>query len=264
MRFQVKSVLAAGCLLAASAFSAAAFEATTVEPAELREGAGWDFAPIVELPEGSIVEVLNCNRSWCEVGVEDYDGFLPRGVLDLGGTSVPLYSFPPLFAAPSLWHGRYYSRDHFRYESRSRWRDREGKRLHVVPMRPQPRPLRLIDPKERRGQKRFDQKGPATDQRGKKQFDQKGPAIDQRRIQRGPENEKPRIQRGPDQPRIQRGPDQPRIQRAPDQPRIQRAPDQPRPQIQRQAPVQRQAPPPPAPSKPSPPPAKQKQQDPPK
>ena len=125
MRIQLKSVLAAGCLLAVSAFGAAAFEATTLEPSELREGAGWDFAPIVELPEGSFVEVLNCDRSWCEVSVEDYDGFLPRGVLDLGGTSVPLYTFPPLFAAPSLWHGRYYSRDHYRHESRSRWRDRD-------------------------------------------------------------------------------------------------------------------------------------------
>ena len=124
MHPQVKLVVVAGCLLAASTLSVAAFEAVTVEPSELREGAAWQFAPIVELPEGTIVEVLNCDRSWCEVGVEDYEGFLPRGVLDLGGSSVPFYAFPPQVAAPSRWHGRYYSRDHFRYESRSRCRGR--------------------------------------------------------------------------------------------------------------------------------------------
>ncbi len=282
MHSHVKSVLAAGCLLAASTLGAAAFESVTVETAELREGPGWDFAPIVELPEGSIVEVLNCDRRWCEIGIEDYDGFIPRGVLDLGGSPVPLYSFPPQIAAPALWHGRYYSRDHYRYESRARWRDREGRRFHVVPIRPQPRPLRPIGPNERRGQKQFQPgqrqfqpDGPGRqrmiepDRRGgqPKQFQQRGPSNDQPRIQRGPDqpriqrgpgNEQPRIQRGPDQQRIQRGPDQPRIQRAPDQPRIQRAPDQPRiqrapdqprttqpqprPQIQQQAPAQRQAP----------------------
>ena len=244
MRFELKSVLAAGCLLAASALGAAAFEAVTVEPAELREGAGWDFEPIVELPQGSIVEVLNCDREWCEASIEDYDGFLPRSALNLGGTSVPLYTFPPLVAAPALWHGRYYSRDHFRYESRSRWRDREGKRLHVLPTRPQPRPLRPIGPNERRG---------------KKQFDQRGPTTIQPRIQRAPDQ--PRIQRAPNQPRIQRAPDQPRIQRTPDQPRIQRAPDQPRtmqpqprPQIQQRAPSRPQ----PTPSRPQPQPQKKK------
>jgi uncharacterized protein YraI len=126
MRFELKSVLAAGCLLAASALSAAAFEAVTVEPAELREGPAWEFAPIVDLPPGSIVEVLNCDRRWCEVGIEDYDGFLPRGVLDLGTYQPPIYLFPPLIAQPSLWHGCYYSRDHYRW--RARWRDREGRR----------------------------------------------------------------------------------------------------------------------------------------
>jgi hypothetical protein len=244
MRFQLKSVLAAACLLAASALSAAAFEATTVEPSELRQGPSWDFEPIAELPAGSIVEVLNCDRSFCEVSVEDYDGFLPRGVLDLGGSSVPFYAFPPQIAAPALWHGRYYSRDHYRYESRARWRDREGRRLHVVPLRPQPRPLRPIGPNEWRGKKQFDKKGPPSDQRGKKQFD----PNDQRRgkkqfDQKGPADDQRRIQRGPDQPRIQRGPDQPRIQQ---QQKIQQQPKiQQQQKIQQQAPVQRQAPPPP-------------------
>ena len=141
MRFQLKSVLGAGILLAASALSSAAFEAVTVEPAELREGPGFDFAPIVELPPESVVEVLNCDRRWCEIGIEDYDGFLPRGVLDLGTYQPPVYLFPPLISQPSLWHGRYYSRDHYRYESRSRWRDREGRRIYVLPERRQPRPL---------------------------------------------------------------------------------------------------------------------------
>ena len=253
MRFELKSVLAAGCLLAASVLSAAAFEATTIEPAELLEGPGRGFAPIAELPAGTIVEVLNCDRSFCEVSVEDYDGFIPRGVLDLGGSSVPLYAFPPQIAAPALWHGRYYSRDHYRYESRSRWRDRDGRRLHAVPMRPQPRPLRPIGPGERRGMKQFDPRGSATDQRRIQGV------PDQPRIQRGPDPQ--RIQRGPanEQPRIQRGPDQPRIQRAPDQPRIQRAPDQPRPQIQQQAPGQRQAPAPSPPrAQPQPQPVPQK------
>jgi len=245
MRFQLKSVLAAGCLLAASVLSAAAFEATTVEPSELLQGPGEDFEPIVELPAGTIVEVLNCDRSFCEVSVEDYDGFIPREVLDLGGNPVPFYAFPPQIAAPARWHGRYYSRDHYRYESRSRWRDRDGRRLFAVPVRPQPRPLRPI---------RRD--GPRPEFRTKqKQFDQKGPGKDQLRIQRAPDQ--PRIQRTPDQPRIQRAPDQPRIQRAPDQPRIQRAPDQPRPRIQQQVPVQRQAPP--QPQKPQPQPQKKKQ-----
>jgi len=141
MRFQLKLVLGASILLAASALSAAAFEAVTVEPAELREGPGFDFAPIVELPPESVVEVLNCDRRWCEIGIEDYDGFLPRGVLDLGTYQPPVYLFPPLISQPSLWHGRYYSREHYRYESRSRWRDREGRRIYVLPERRQPRPL---------------------------------------------------------------------------------------------------------------------------
>lgn len=141
MRFQLTSALGASILLAASALNAAAFEAVTVEPAELREGPGFGFVPIVELPPGSIVEVLNCDRRWCEVGIEDYDGFLPRGVLDLGTYQPPVYLFPPLISQPSLWHGRYYSRDHYRYESRSRWRDREGRRIYVIPERRQPRSL---------------------------------------------------------------------------------------------------------------------------
>jgi hypothetical protein len=248
-------------LLVASTLGAVAFEAVTVEPSELRQGAAWEFAPIVELPDGAIVEVLNCDRSWCEVGVEDYEGFLPRGVLDLGGSSVPFYAFPPLMAAPSRWHGRYYSRDHYRYESRARWRDRDGRRLFVLPQRVQPRPLRPIGPGEWRGKKQFD---PNDQRRGKKQFDQKGPQGDQRQIQRGPDQ--PLIQRGPAQPLIQRGPDQPLIQRGYDQPRIQRGPDQPRtmqpqlqPRIQQQAPVQRLAPPPPPPQRTQPQPQPQPQ-----
>jgi hypothetical protein len=235
MHFDLKPVLAAGCLLAASVLSVAAFEAVTVETAELRQGADLGFPPIVELPEGSVVEVLNCDPSWCEVSVEDYDGFLPRDVLDLGGTSVPLFRFPPQIAAPALWHGRYFSRDHFRYESRSRWRNREGQRIHVVPIRPQPRPLRPLAPGELRGTRQFEQRGPGRDQRRIQGV------PDQPRIQRTPDQ--PRIQRTPDQPRIQRTPDQPRIQGVPVQPRIQRAPES-RPQIQKQAPVPRQAPPP--------------------
>ena len=239
MHSYLKSALVAASLLAASAYGAAAFEAETVEPAELREGPAWGFAAIVVLPPGAIVEVLNCDRRWCEVAIEDFEGFVPRGSLALGGYSPPLYIFPPLFSQPSLWHGRYYSRDHYRYESRSRWRDRDNRRLYVLPQRVQPRPLppplvrplRPIDPNERRGQKQF--------QPGQKQFQPDGPqrqrVIEPDRTPRGPSNE---------QPRIQRGPDQPRIQRAPDQPRIQRAPDQPRPQIQQQAPApQRTAPP---------------------
>ncbi len=263
MRIQLKSVLAAGCLLAVSAFGAAAFEATTLEPAELREGPGWDFEPIVGLPAGSILEVLNCDREWCEASIEDFDGFVPRGVLDLGTYSPPLYAFPPLIAAPGLWHGRYYSRDHYRYESRARWRDREGRRLFVVPMRPQPRPLRPIGPNERRGQKQFDQRGPAADQRGKKQFDQRGPAADQERRrqfeQKGPAPDQRRIQREPERPRIQREPDRPRIQREPDRPRT--TPQQPRPEIRREAPVQRQAPAPQR-TQPQPQPDKKKQDQP--
>ena len=161
MRFQLRSVLAAGCLLAASALGAVAFEAVTVEPAELREGPGWDFEPIVELPEGSILEVLNCDREWCEASIEDYDRFIPRDVLDLGTISPPVYVFPPLISQPSLWHGRYFSRDHFRYESRSRWRNREGRRIYVLPERRQPQPLpppliRPLRPGEPSGRQRRD------------------------------------------------------------------------------------------------------------
>lgn len=251
MYAQMKSILAAGCLLAASTLGVAAFEAVTVEPAELREGPGWDFAPIIELPPGSIVEVLNCDRRFCEIGIEDYDGFIPRGVLDLGTYQPPIYLFPPLIAQPSLWHGRYYSRDHFRYELRSRWRDRDGRRLHVVPIRPQPRPLRPTGPNEWRGKKQFDQRGPDQPriQRG----------LEQPLIQRGPVNGQPRIQRGPDQPFIQRGPDQPRIQRGPDQPRTMQPQPQPQQRIQQQAPVQRLAPPPPPPQRTQPQPQPQPQ-----
>ncbi len=237
MYAQLKSFLVAGCLLAASTLGVAAFEAVTVEPSELREGPAWEFAPIVGLPPGSIVEVLNCDRRWCEVGIEDYDGFIPRGVLDLGGSPVPFYAFPPLIAAPSLWHGRYYSRDHYRYESRARWRDRNDRRIYVLPQRVQPRPLRPIGPGERRGgQKQFDQK---QFQPKQKQFQPDGPGS-RRMIEPDRRGSQPKqFEKQGEPQRIQRAPDQPRIQRAPDQPRIQQ-----QQKIQQQAPVQRQAPPP--------------------
>jgi hypothetical protein len=256
MRFELKSMLAAGCLLAASALSAAAFEAVTVEPAELREGPAWEFAPIVDLPPGSIVEVLNCDRRWCEVGIEDYDGFLPRGVLDLGTYQPPIYLFPPLIAQPSLWHGRYYSRDHYRYESRARWRDREGRRIYVLPGRVQPRPLpppliRRVRPGE--------PVRPGVVPGGPQRRDIQQPRD--RATPRPGQPPAPRVMPPQQtQPRPQPGQIQP----------------QPRPQVQprpQPAPVQRQAPPPgapraapaPAPQRAVPPPAekqKQKQKQP--
>jgi len=142
MRFYLKSIMAAGCMLAATTMYAAAFPGTVVEPTEMREGPDLEFEPVVELPAGSVVEVLNCDAGWCEAGIEDYDGFIPRRALSFGSFAPPVFVFPPLIAAPSRWHGRYYSREHYRYESRARWRDREGRRIYIIPPRVQTVPLR--------------------------------------------------------------------------------------------------------------------------
>jgi hypothetical protein len=142
VRFYLKSVMAAGGVLAASVIHAAAFPGTVVEPTEMREGPAMEFEVVVELPVGSVVEVLNCDADWCEGGIEDFDGFVPRDALSFGSYTPPAYLFPPQIAEPGRWHGRYYSREHFRYESRARWRDREGRRLYVIPPRVQPIPLR--------------------------------------------------------------------------------------------------------------------------
>jgi hypothetical protein len=179
MRPNLTSILAAGCLLAATTVHAVAFPATVVERTEMREGPSGDFDALVELPEGSVVEVLNCDAGWCEAGIEDYDGFIPRRTLSFGSYVPPAFVFPPLIAEPGRWHGRYYSREHFRYESRARWRDREGRRLYVIPPRVQRIPLRPLirrdgPPgfKKKDGVKDFKKKkGPD----GPKEFKKKGP-----------------------------------------------------------------------------------------
>lgn len=233
MHSYLKSALVAVSLLAASAYGAAAFEAETVEPIELREGPAWGFAAIVELPPGAIVEVLNCSRIWCEVAIEDYEGYVPRGSLDLGGYSPPLYAFPPLISQPSLWHGRYFSRDHYRYESRFRWRNREGRRLFNMPERVQPRPLPA--PLIRRGPGTPTQPGIVPD---RQPLRRDGLPREKQVAPKDAPRERERVV-----PQNRKVEPQPRIQQQP-RPEPRAIQPQPRPQIQQQAPAQRQAPPP--------------------
>jgi hypothetical protein len=166
MRSYWRSILAGSLLAALSAAGAFAFPAETIETTVLLQGPADEFEPIVELPPGTEVEVLNCDANWCEVSVGDYDGFVPRAALDLLGYTPPRYAFPPLLALPDRWHGRYYSREHFRYESRARWRDREGRRRFVVPPRVlEPRrELRRLTPRDgpppQFRQKQIEKKGP--------------------------------------------------------------------------------------------------------
>jgi uncharacterized protein YraI len=180
MRAHLRAIAAACGLLAASTIDAAAFPGTVTEPTQMREGPSPEFAPLVELPPGSRVEVLNCDPAWCEASVEDFDGFIPRRALSLGTFTPPVYVFPPLIAVPGRWHGRYYSRDHYRYESRWRWRHRDGRRIHVLPPLVQPVPLKPLVVPVVSGKKKFEPKGPppaTLELKGTpaKKFEPKGP-----------------------------------------------------------------------------------------
>jgi len=100
---------AAALLLAATGASAA--PARTTADVNLREGPGTQYRVIASMPRGSLVDVRECVRAWCEVGYRGRVGWASRRFLAEGGAPArpgparprpqePVFPGAPIFPFP--------------------------------------------------------------------------------------------------------------------------------------------------------------------
>jgi uncharacterized protein YraI len=91
----VKSMAAAGAMLALSTLTAGAVTAIAETDLNVRAGPGTDYQIVGLLPQGTPVEVLNCSGSWCRVA-GNVQGYASRSYLSIGGqgpsAAAPVYA----------------------------------------------------------------------------------------------------------------------------------------------------------------------------
>lgn len=115
----------------------------------LRDGPGTNFPAIIVVPSGTEVEVLGCERGWCEVELGDDEGFMRQDLLNFLDAGPPIVVFPSTIYD----HGYRYWREHDR-GGWDRWRrdrgrpDRRYDRGPVRNDRPPPPPGRSGGPGE--------------------------------------------------------------------------------------------------------------------
>ncbi|GGK32005.1 SH3 domain-containing protein [Salinarimonas ramus] len=93
---RARPVLAGALALAAlGAVSGAQAEpARTTADLNLRQGPGTQYAIVASMPRGSLVDVRDCVRSWCEVGYRGRIGWASRRFLALGAVPGPIAPRP--------------------------------------------------------------------------------------------------------------------------------------------------------------------------
>ncbi len=135
--------------------AAAAQNAITAGPADLRAGPDPTYPVVARLDADTPVAVMGCldDWSWCDVSLDDTRGWLyaPAITYDYEGGYVPLYSYAPALGIPVVafslddYWGRYYHERPW-YAERDDWRHRAPR--HERPpgppptAAPPPRPVR--------------------------------------------------------------------------------------------------------------------------
>ena len=148
-----------GVSLLALSTGAAAQNAITAGPADLRAGPDPTYPVVARLEADTPVQVMGCldDWSWCDVSLEDTRGWLYAPAITYGyeGGYVPLYSYAPALGIPvetfsldDYW-GRYYHERPW-FAERDDWRHRAPR--HERPpgpppsASPPPRPMRADRP----------------------------------------------------------------------------------------------------------------------
>lgn len=124
---------------ALSTVAAYAISATTRVTTRVYDGPSTKFDVITILPPDTDIEVIGCSRGWCEVDLEDQEGFVRQRSLDFYEGMAPVIIFPPVVYQYGWNYWRYYYRGDW-----ERWRGRYGRpqRPYVAPKVPPrgPRP----------------------------------------------------------------------------------------------------------------------------
>jgi len=100
----------AAIFVVSSAAACAAAPAFVSGRVTLRDGPGTNFPAIIVIPQGTEVEVLGCERGWCEVELGDAEGFIRQDLLNFLDAGPPIVVFPPLV----YQYGFRYWREHDR------------------------------------------------------------------------------------------------------------------------------------------------------
>lgn len=127
----------AAALVALSTAAAHASPATTRGSTTVFDGPSTQFAVVTVLPPETDIEVVGCSRGWCEVDLEDQEGFVRERALDFDEDEPAVIIFPPLVYRYGWNYWRYYYRRDW-----EGWRGRYGlrSRPYVAPQIPPPGP----------------------------------------------------------------------------------------------------------------------------
>lgn len=121
MRGSYPIILAAIFVVLSSATGVAA-PAFTAVSATLRDGPGTNYPSILVIPRGTEVEVIGCERGWCEVELAEEEGFIRQDLLGFLDAGPPIVVFPPAI----YQYGYRYWREHNRDEW-GNWRQERGR-----------------------------------------------------------------------------------------------------------------------------------------
>jgi uncharacterized protein YraI len=94
--------------LMASAGLANAAPATVGTNTNLRQGPGTGFGVIMTVPGGSVVDVIRCGGTWCNVMVNGSPGYMIARNLGLGGAPVAVAGPPVVVVGPPVYGPGYY------------------------------------------------------------------------------------------------------------------------------------------------------------
>jgi hypothetical protein len=128
---RLTSTLALGATaLTLLAGSANAAPATVASNTNLRQGPGTNFGIIMTVPGGSVVDVIRCGGTWCNVMANGQPGYMIASNLGMGGAApVAVVAPPPVVVVgpgPYYPYGPYYGPRRFYgpgfYGPRGYWR----------------------------------------------------------------------------------------------------------------------------------------------
>jgi uncharacterized protein YraI len=89
-------------LSSATGVAAPAFTAVS---ATLRDGPGTNFPGILVIPRGTEVEVIGCERGWCEVELDVDEGFIREDLLNFLDAGPPIVVFRRPFISMDIGIG---------------------------------------------------------------------------------------------------------------------------------------------------------------
>ncbi len=116
----------AAIFVVSSAAACAAAPAFVSGRVTLRDGPGTNFPAIVVIPAGTEVEILGCERGWCEAELGDAEGFIRQDLLNFLDAGPPLVVFPPVVFQYGFRYWREHDRGGWNTWRRDRGRPERG------------------------------------------------------------------------------------------------------------------------------------------